>query len=157
MQVRPKYFILRVTLLVILLIFTIVFSLFIWLGYDDLRIIAIDNKVEATYYDIYDVSSDPFTGRGKKINLKYEYFDENGRRYEGTNDHVYFKSTEDAQKHIGESVWIYIDDDGHSVLASSNPQPWRIILLTACTLLASIIVFVFMIYLPSKKIKKLRN
>jgi hypothetical protein len=154
MRTRPKHLFLRVAVLVILLIVTVLFSFYIWLAYDMLRIIAIGDKAEAVYYEVDDVSYDPYTNSGGYVNLKYEYVDENGVRYAGTDIRVDYKTAENAEKRLGETVWIYIDGQGNSVLAASDPQPWIFILITAGLLSAAVSVFVFLILLPSRKMKK---
>ena len=57
---------------------------------------------------------------GVHWHLEYRYIDENGVRYSGTSGPL-FNYIEEAERHIGEKVDIYIDGKGNSIEVGSTP------------------------------------
>lgn len=60
--------------------------------------------------------------------LIYEYIDENGVEYNGMCESR-FNVLEDAEKHIGEKVEIYIDGKGKSILTDRKINPGSNVIL----------------------------
>lgn len=71
--------------------------------------------------------------RGEKMSYfvcVYKYVDENGTKYTGTlypPIYPYFRTSKEAEEHIGEAVEIYIDGKGKSIPVGAQPEPGRAI------------------------------
>ena len=88
--------------------------------------------------------------------LEYEYIDENGVIYYGHDDST-FEYQEYAMRYIGSKIEIYIDGEGHSIVAGYKPGA-KGALITAIVLIVltivALAVYIKLLIIDKKKMKE---
>ena len=88
--------------------------------------------------------------------LEYEYIDENGVKYCGR-DNSTFEYQEYAMRYIGSKIEIYIDGEGHSIVAGYKPGDRASLIVAIVLIILTIValaVYIKLLVIDKKKMKE---